>query len=338
MATERKTDIWVYAHWKSMDQPQCLGVLSSGQSKGRTSFNFKYDDNWFKSTKRFQLDPDISWYSGPQFPTNKENFGVFTDSMPDTWGRKLLQRRAAQVAKEENRPARSLQVIDYLLGVHDYTRMGALRFKTDMEGPFLDSDNQIPVPPWTSVRELQHSAKVFEEDIKGEDKHALEVLLAPGSSLGGARPKANITDDQGNLWIAKFPAKNDTTDKAAWEYLAHRLARQCGISMSDCKLEHIHGDYRTFFTKRFDRDGIGRIHFSSTMTMTGSHEELLRDNTGSYLEIAEFLQNSGSHNQADLHELWRRIVFNIAISNTDDHLRNSWFSFDGRRVEAVPCL
>ncbi|MFI5160508.1 MAG: type II toxin-antitoxin system HipA family toxin [Sphingobacteriales bacterium] len=325
MANEHKTDIWVYAHWKGMEHPRNMGLLSASQSKGRTLFNFKYDSNWFNSADRFLLDPDINWYSGPQFPNNKENFGVFTDSMPDTWGRKLLQRRASQIAKEEKKPLRSLQDLDYLLGVHDFTRMGALRFKADIDGPFLDSDNKMPVPPWASIRELQHSAKVFEQDTKGEDKHALEVLLAPGSSLGGARPKANITDELGNLWIAKFPAKNDITDKAAWEYLAHRLAQQCGITMSECKLEHIHGDYRTFFTKRFDRDGNDRIHFSSAMTMTGNNEELIRDHTASYLEIAEFLQNSGSQNKADLQELWRRIVYNIAISNTDDHLRNHGF-------------
>jgi len=325
MANERKTDIWVYAHWKGIEKPQYMGMLSATQAKGRTAFNFKYDSDWFKSAARFHLDPDISWYSGPQFPNNKENFGVFTDSMPDTWGRKLMQRRAAQLAKENNRPVKSLQDLDYLLGVHDFTRMGALRFKTDPNGSFLDSDNHVPVPPWASIRELQFSAKVFEEDVTGEDKKSLELLFAPGSSLGGARPKANIVDDKGNLWIAKFPARNDTTNKAAWEYLAHRLALQSGLSMSDCRLEHIYGDYQTFFTKRFDRDGEERIQFSSAMTMTGNNEEMLRGNTASYLEIAEFLQNSGSQNKTDLLELWRRIVFNIAISNTDDHLRNHGF-------------
>jgi serine/threonine-protein kinase HipA len=325
MVPEKKTDIWVYAHWKGMEHPQCIGLLSASQSKGRTSFNFKYDKDWLKSANRFLLDPDINWYSGPQFPNNKENFGVFTDSMPDTWGRKLMQRKAAQNAKDNNKPVHSLQDLDYLLGVHDYTRMGALRFKTDINGPFLDSDGHMPVPPWASIRELQHSAKSFEDDVNGEDKKSLEILFAPGSSLGGARPKANIIDESGNLWIAKFPAKNDIIDKAAWEYLAHRLAKQAGILMSDCKLEHIYGNFRTFFTQRFDRDRAERIHFSSAMTMTGYNEDLIRDNTASYLEIAEFVQNSGSHNKADLHELWKRIVFNIAISNTDDHLRNHGF-------------
>ncbi len=149
--------------------------------------------------------------------------------------------------------------------------------------------------------------------------------MAPGSSLGGARPKANILDEHGNLWIAKFPTKNDTIDKGAWEFLAYRLAINCGIEMAPSRMEKIAGNYHTFFTQRFDREEKERIHFSSSMTMTGNNEDTIRDNPASYLEIAEFIQNNGVNIDRNLQQLWRRIVFNIGISNTDDHLRNHGF-------------
>lgn len=322
MATT-KTDIQVYADWIDLGGPQLLGMLSAQQAKGRNAFSFEYHKEWLEKNYAFKLDPDLYAYTGPQYPVDKENFGVFSDAMPDTWGRKLMQRRAA-LLRMENEPKRSLNEIDYLLGVHDVTRMGALRFKLDQDGPFLDNDNHQPTPPWASIRELQHSAAAFEDD---PDAHRewIELLLAPGSSLGGGRPKANIIDEAGHLWIAKFPSSGDTIDKAAWEYLAYQLAGQCGIPMAESKLEHIYGKHRTFFTKRFDRAKDQRIHFSSAMTMTGYHEELIRDYDPSYLEIAEFMQRNVSQPELALPELWRRIVFNIAISNTDDHLRNHGF-------------
>lgn len=325
MAADR-TDIWVYAHWKGMNEPVLIGTLSAHQAKGRKAFSFEYDRSWLNSQAQIALDPDISWYSGTQFPAGKENFGVFMDSMPDTWGRKLMQRRAALKSREEGTPQKSLYELDYLLGVHDSTRMGALRFKLDPNGPFLDNDIHAPTPPWAQIRELQHSVEAFEKNGESEaDKKWLEVLIAPGSSLGGARPKANILDHDGHPWIAKFPSNNDTIDKAAWEYLTYLIAIEAGVNMAECKLEKVRGPFNTFFTKRFDRENGERIHFSSAMTMTGKNEDLIRDETPSYLDIAEFLQYSGAKIETDLHQLWRRIVFNITISNTDDHLRNHGF-------------
>jgi serine/threonine-protein kinase HipA len=219
-----------------------------------------------------------------------------------------------------------LHDIDFLLGVHDQCRMGALRFKREPDGEFLDNDPVSPTPPWANVRELQHSAELVESDADAEEvKKWLAMLMAPGSSLGGARPKANILDTDGHPWIAKFPSNNDTVNKGAWEYLAFQLAIDAGIEMAESRLEHIAGKYDTFFTKRFDRDKQERIHFASAMTMTGRNEELIRDETPSYLDIVEFIQFSGTHVDEDLKQLWRRIVFNILISNTDDHLRNHGF-------------
>jgi len=321
-----KTDIWVYAHWKGMLDPQCIGILSAQQAKGRKAFSFSYDKDWISSSGQLLLDPDIAWFGGPQYPFGKENFGIFLDSMPDTWGRTLMKRRAILKANELKQPVPVLYDIDFLLGVHDLSRMGALRFKLNQDGPFLDDDPVSPTPPWATIRELQYASELIESNVDTDEvRKWLAMLIAPGSSLGGARPKANILDENNQLWIAKFPSRNDSIDKAAWEYLAYLLAKTAGIEMAECKLENVAGKYRTFFTKRFDREKQDRIHFASAMTMTGKNEELIRDNAPSYLEIAEFIQFSGSLVNQDLEQLWRRIVFNILISNTDDHLRNHGF-------------
>lgn len=325
MATDKK-DIYVYAHWLDMREPKQIGILSAHYGKGRKSLSFEYTPEWIATEKFNLLDPDILWNTGQQFPNGKENFGVFNDAMPDTWGRTLMKRREAQFAKDENRPVKTLYEIDYLLGVNDEGRMGGLRFKMDKNGPFLNNDNQMPTPPWASIRELQHGVSLIESNKSDKEvKKWLAILLAPGSSLGGARPKANIIDEKGALWIAKFPSKDDTIDKAAWEYLAYKLALRIGVEMAESKIQKVAGKHHTFFTKRFDRLKNKRIHFASAMTMTGNNEETIKENPAGYLDIAEFIQFNAPHNTKELEQLWRRIIFNIAISNTDDHLRNHGF-------------
>ncbi|MGJ8550684.1 type II toxin-antitoxin system HipA family toxin [Winogradskyella wichelsiae] len=321
-----KFDIYVFADWDGLETPTLVGVLSAHFAKGKKAFSFEYDKDWLRTDAQRLLDPDIVFYSGPQYPNNKENFGIFLDSMPDTWGKTLMKRRAAQEARAKNEKASALYEIDYLLGVYDESRMGALRFKTEMDGPFLDNDNQNPTPPWSSLGELQEAVNQLENDgCSDAIRKWIAVLIAPGSSLGGARPKANILDAKRNLWIAKFPSKTDTVDKAAWEFLAYQLATAAGIQMADSKIEKISGQYHTFLTRRFDRNNRKRIHFASAMTMTGNTEDILKDSAPSYLEIVEFIENYGADVDANLHQLWRRIVFNIAISNTDDHMRNHGF-------------
>jgi len=334
-----KIDIWVYAHWIGMNEPTGIGVLSAQQAKGKKAFGFSYNEAWLKSRERLLLDPDISWYSGTQYPNGKDNFGVFLDSMPDTWGRTLMKRRAAINARQEGKSTPTLYDIDYLLGVHDRCRMGALRFKRDPDGDFLDNDPVSPTPPWTSVRELQHAAELIESNKDtSEVRKWLAMLMAPGSSLGGARPKANIVDEKGHLWIAKFPSGNDVIDKGAWEYLAYKLATDAGIEMANCHLEKVDGKHHTFFTKRFDRNKNHRIHFASAMTMTGKNEELIKDTSPSYLDIVEFIQFSGYSIAEDLRQLWRRMIFNILISNTDDHLRNHGFILTGEGWRLSPAF
>ena len=329
--------IYVYAHWIGMKVPVLMGVLEAQSIKGRMSFSFEYDSKWLLSNHQLLLDPDISWYSGKQYPNIKGNFGLFMDSMPDTWGRTLMKRRAALKNVDAESKHYALNEVDFLLGVYDESRMGALRFKLDKDGAFLDDSTEYPTPPWSSVRELQYSAQVLDSDIDNNNVYDyLKLIIAPGSSLGGARPKANILDDKKHPWIAKFPAKNDVIDKALWELLAYKLAVKAGIDMAESKSMKVQGNYHTFFTKRFDRHNGERVHFASAMCMTGHTEIDLRDDVVSYLELAEFIQFAGSNVEEDLSQLWRRIVFNIAISNTDDHLRNHGFLLESKGWRLSP--
>jgi len=308
-----------------MTDPELIGVLSAQQTKTRKSFSFSYERSWLRSSAQMLLDPDIQWYTGPQHPGDKQNFGAFLDSMPDTWGRTLMKRRAALEAKVSGDTARTLYDIDYLLGVFDVSRMGGLRFKVHPDGPFLDDNHRFPIPVWSDLNVLQHGAALIESDDETKVNEGLALLLAPGSSLGGARPKANVLDGHGHPWIAKFPSRYDNRDQAAWEFLAYRLATNAGIQMAESKLLSLSGPYRTFLTKRFDRQDGARIHFASAMTMTGNSEDTIRDQSASYLDLALFLQNNSGNIKDDLRQLWRRIIFNIMISNTDDHLRNHGF-------------
>lgn len=322
----KKTDIIVYAHWQGMSEPLKMGILSAQEARGHLAWSFVYDEGWLKTQSQLLLDPDLQWYSGLQYlPDQKPNFGVFLDSMPDTWGRTLMKKREA-LLKPKGKKQRRLTDIDFLLGVYDPARMGGLRFKLDENGPFLDHNVEKSIPPITDIRELQMGADLIESDEDSKEvRKWLQILLAPGSSLGGARPKSSVLDEKKELWIAKFPSRQDTIDKGAWEYVAWKLAMDAGINVPESRVELIAGKHHTFFSKRFDRIGDERIHFASAMTMTGHFETTIRDHPPSYLELAEFIQYNGASPDEDLQELWRRIVFNIAISNTDDHLRNHGF-------------
>lgn len=324
-----KTDIIAYAHWLGIPEPIKMGILSAQKARGHIAWSFAYEGEWLRNQSQLQLDPDLQWFSGPQYsPDDKPNFGMFLDSMPDTWGRTLMQKREALLHPKGQKRNR-LSDVDYLLGVHDLTRMGGLRFKLDEEGPFLDDNQDKSIPPLTDLRELQYGTDLIESD---EDSAAvrkwLKILLAPGSSLGGARPKSSVIDEQAELWIAKFPSRQDTIDMGAWEYVAWKLARDAGIHVPEARMETVSGRHHTFLSKRFDRRKDKRIHFASAMTMTGHFESGIRDRSPSYLELAEFIQFQGAAPDEDLKQLWRRIVFNIAISNTDDHLRNHGFIID----------
>lgn len=316
--------IFVYENWLA-ESPSLIGRLYIDFVRGAEVCSFEYDNTWLSNPAAIILDPDLEMYGGRQHPKGKNGFGLFADSSPDRWGRVLMKRRERILADKENRKPRTLTESDYLLGVYDETRMGALRFALEEGGVFLSNDATAPTPPWTSLRTLEEASREFERGERDLTDKWLNQLLKPGSSLGGARPKANVVDPQGNLWIAKFPSKHDEDNVGAWEKVAHDLARLCGLNVPESKLEHFSKCGSTFLVKRFDRDGNRRIHFSSAMTMLGKTDGAgAKDGIG-YLNIASFISSNGASPKEDLIELWRRIVFNMAISNTDDHLRNHGF-------------
>lgn len=323
-----KREIQVYAHWLGLKEPSLMGVLSVAPAKGKESFSFEYSDAWLKSGFSQMIDPDLQLYSGAYYPKDdKQNFGVFLDSCPDRWGRVLMQRREAAIAKQEGRPPKKLLESDFLLGVYDKHRMGALRFKLNEDGPFLNDNREMASPPWTSLRELEQASLKFEEDNTDDPEYLkwIGMLIAPGSSLGGARPKASVVDTKNNLWIAKFPSKLDEKDVAAWEMVTHELAVKAGINIAEGKLQQFNNRQHTFLTKRFDRTSKEeRIHFASAMTLLG-HKDGEDAAGASYLELVEFITRHGAAVEKDLEELWRRIVFSICVKNTDDHLRNHGF-------------
>jgi len=326
-----KREIYVFADWQETEGAKLMGVLTSDNLRGKEIFSFEYSKSWLSSKFAQVLDPDLQLYAGPQYLNNNDkfNFGLFLDSAPDRWGKVLMQRREVARAQLEHRRVVKLFETDYLLGVHDSHRMGGLRFKLDLAGPFLNNDEHQASPPYASIRELQQISLKLEQDGVVDDSEYLRwlnMLINPGSSLGGARPKASILDADNHLWIAKFPSQNDQSDIGAWEMVTYELAILAGIEMSVCKAEKFSGSHHTFITKRFDRTAKGkRIHFTSAMTQLGYTDGTDAALGASYLEIVDFITSKGVNIKQDLHELWRRIVFNICVSNTDDHLRNHGF-------------
>lgn len=320
-------EIYIFADWEEFDQPMFVGSLRSGLVKAKEHFSFAYDEAWLQSKYVQQIDPELQLYTGEQHNNSQQNFRIFLDSCPDRWGRLLMKRREAVIARQQDRKPNVLNESDYLLGVHDMYRMGALRFKLDINGDFLDNNDQLASPPMTSLRELEHAVSQLEtaRDIDDPDYLKwLNMLISPGSSLGGARPKSSVIDSDDNLWIAKFPSGHDEYDIGAWEYVVYQLALSAGINMSECRLQKFSSQHHTFLTKRFDRTANSRLHFTSAMMQLGYDDG---EEGASYLELAQFLTEHGSNTKSDLAELWRRIVFNIAVSNTDDHLRNHGFIY-----------
>ena len=339
MKSAQKT-VQVYLDGPVPGQPFAMGELHAQSSSGSEIFSFEYDSAWLKREETFEFDPDLQLVTGPQYPAQtRNNFGIFLDSAPDRWGRVLMQRRENLRAREEARRPRRLSEWDYLLGVHDETRLGALRFRSPDTGVFLDNDDELAAPPLTSLRELQIASLGFERHID-EEAHPeyarwLRRLIAPGSSLGGARPKASVRDEAGKLCIAKFPSKSDSRDVGAWEMLASRLAGKCGIAVPAARVLRLgENAYSTFLVRRFDRsEQDGRIAFVSAMTLTRKRDG---EEGGSYLDLVELLQRQGANTLADTHQLYRRIAFSVLIHNTDDHLRNHGFFVGSAGIRLSP--
>lgn len=335
MAINQKT-ILVYDDF-SLDNPIYMGNLYVNVIKGGETYSFEYDKEWLKQTGlSMVLDPELMPYSGRQYPTGKSIFGLFADASPDRWGRVLMNKRERILAEKEGRKPSKLYDSDYLLGVYDETRMGGIRFKSATDGPFLSDDKETAAPPWATLRNLEEASRNFENGEAGLSEKWLNQLIKPGSSLGGARPKATVVDTKGQLWIAKFPSKHDENDTGAWEMVAHDLATVCGLNVPEAKLEKFSLLGSTFLIKRFDRLGTKRIHFASAMTLLGKTDGASAADGSSYLDIASFIKSYGSQPKKDLIELWKRIVFNMAVSNTDDHLRNHAFILEDRGWKISP--
>lgn len=338
--SRRFDTIDVYADLEHFDKPLLMGSLRCQGSRSGDLFSFEYENVWLTRPEVFAFDPDLTLVAGAQYPApERGNFGIFLDSSPDRWGRVLMQRRENTRARLNGEMPRSLTEWDFLLGVHDETRLGALRFRAPDGEAFIDSDNQFAAPPITSLPELQTASLQFERHVDEEEhpeyERWLAQLFAPGTSLGGARPKASVRDEAGALCIAKFPSRQDMRDIGAWELVAHRLAARAGINVPSARpLRMPDSPYTTFVARRFDRTETGRRRaFVSAMTLT---QRVDGEAGASYLELVDLLQSRGANTQADCAELFRRVVFNILIHNTDDHLRNHGFFIGSRGIALSP--
>ena len=342
MAKADHVTLEIVADWGG--QPFRLGELTAYDGVYKDTFSFVFDAMALEhpDLRGIRLDPDLHSDAGPQFirSTAKNNFGMFLDSSPDRWGRLIMDRQLERLKRAGKAdPKERLRERHYFLGVHDAYRVGALRVRLAGDGVFLATEEGISAPPMVGLRELEEATRALEQE-ESSDRvdHWLRMLLAPGGSLGGARPKASVVDVDGSLWIAKFPSYRDDIDVGAWELVLQVLARACGIDAPEARAQAYYSKFRTYVVKRFDRRPDGRrIHFASAMTLTGRADGDDAAAGASYLELARVLATGGADPQTDLPQLWRRIVFNICVSNADDHLRNHGFLLEpGRGWRLAP--
>lgn len=320
----------VFADFDWLDKPELVGELCYEKLRGSESYAFRFDDNWLKFHAGIKLSEDINNYPGLQYtqPGN-DIFGCFSDALPDRWGRTLLKRREQIQASEKKRAVRNLSSFDYLMGIDDFSRMGGFRLKRELDGDFINVSPSLKIPPLTELRQLvlasQEVEKSEENDVLPEKKWIAQ-LIQPGTSLGGARPKAGVLDDSGNLCIAKFPSRKDDYDTGLWEHFSHLLARKAGIYAAQTKVLGGLGKYHTLLSKRFDRTDEGkRIHFASSMSLIGLRDGDNAQGGYGYLNIVDFILQSCCDVEKNLQELYRRVAFNICIGNSDDHFRNHGF-------------
>ena len=304
-------------------EPRRVGLLRRNVVRRSETVTFEYDDGWLADDSRFSIEPALTLTRGVFPPPQGQSiFGSIGDSAPDTWGRRLMQRAERRRAERDGRAIRTLTETDYLLGVSDETRLGALRFRWVSNETF-QAPARAGVPPLIELgRLLQITERILRDEETDED---LQLIFAPGSSLGGARPKASVIDQRGHLSIAKFPKETDDYSIETWEEIALRLAERAGISTPYHELLEVAGK-AVLLSRRFDRAGNVRIPFLSAMSMTGSRD----GQRGSYPELVDALTQHGAKARADAAQLYRRVVFNVLVSNVDDHLRNHGFLWTGR--------
>jgi len=329
MKQDKEKEILVYADWYMFDSPQLIGRLYFASLRGKAVYSFQYDNEWIK--KGISIDPELPLFSGLHYATSNENFGVFKDSSPDRWGQLLMKRREILLSKIAKTTPRTLSGVDFLLGVHDSHRMGGLRFKETEGGDFLSNDQSLAAPPWTSLSELEHAAQQYQKSSDKLDEISLKWinhLIAPGSSLGGARPKADVLDTNGKIWIAKFPGIQDDSDTGLWEMIIHELAIKSKIAVPNAFVRKHASMYHTYLSQRFDRtEDNKRIHYASAMTMLKRTDGDDAVSGVSYLDLVGFIKSECTDVTTNLEELFRRVLFSVCVSNTDDHLRNHGFIY-----------
>ena len=322
--------LYIYADFDWLDKPELIGRLTYERLRGNGTYGFSFDNDWLKNHSDILISEEVGNFSGFQYSQEEHVFGFVSDTLPDRWGRRLLERKEQTEAIEEKRPKRTLYSYDYLVGIDDFLRMGALRLKKDPDGEFLNSDSRLIVPPLTSIKELTIAAQEYEKSDEANElpeEKWIRQLAHPGTSLGGARPKANVVDEKEHLWIAKFPSRKDVYDMALWEHLCHFLAKEAGINVAETNLIPAGNDgYHALLSKRFDRTDDGkRIHFASAMTMTGLTDGDNHETGHGYLDIVDFIIKGCCDVDENLSELYRRVAFNICVGNSDDHFRNHGF-------------
>ena len=322
--------LYVYADFDWLKDIELVGELGYESLRGSDSYSFRFADSWMKKYNAINLSEDINNYPGIQYTQpNKDIFGCFADALPDRWGRTLLLRREQILAQDENRPIRRLSSFDFLTGIDDFSRMGGFRFKETPDGEFINADNSLRIPPLTDLRELIAASKEIEksEDVNElPEKRWIAQLVQPGSSLGGARPKANVVDTDRSICVAKFPSLKDDYDVGLWEHFCHLLAKNAGINSAETKVIATNDKHHTLLSRRFDRTDAGeRIHFASAMTLLGLNDGDNATTGHGYVDIVDFILSGCTDVDANLRELFRRVAFNICVGNSDDHFRNHGF-------------
>ena len=320
----------VFADFDWLDKPELVGELCYEKLRGSDSYAFQYDEHWLKGHAEVKLSEDINNYPGMQYTQpGQDVFGCFSDALPDRWGRTMLKRREQILASEEKRAVRSLSSFDYLMGIDDFSRMGGFRFKKELEGEFINVSASLKIPPLTELKDLLHASREIEKSEEANvlpEKKWIAQLIQPGSSLGGARPKASVLDEKGNLCIAKFPSRKDDYDAGLWEHFSHLLAQKAGIEVAQTQVLGGLGKYHTFLSRRFDRkDEAKRVHFASSMSLLGLKDGDNAQGGYGYLDMVDFILQGCCDVEQNLQELYRRVAFNMCIGNSDDHFRNHGF-------------
>ncbi len=322
--------ITVIADFDFLASPQEIGTLGYERVRGKDHFVFEYSHEWLKQHGGILLSGDLMNVPSLQHPRGTDSvFGFVKDSFPDRWGRLLLDRRERLKAQAEGSPVRMLTNYDYLTGIEDFTRMGGIRYKSDDSEEYINASTKYLVPPIESLRTLCdacHEIEMAEERNELPEQHWLDQLIDPGTSLGGARPKANVIDTDGKLYVAKFPSKKDLENTELIEHFSHRLASKAGINVAQTRTIKISKDRNMLLSERFDRSAEGkRIHFASAMSLLGFDDGAGSSTGNGYLDIVDFILRGCTDVRQNLRELYRRVAFNIMYGNIDDHFRNHGF-------------